>query len=349
MKELKLLVRPNIQQIAGKAQRTEEATAGVEKAVRLHLGESPFNAPLNRRPSAEGVDELATLLAREAKTEPASVVPFVGGNVAFDAIVRTFCVPQRDNLILLQPTVGDYSRVAAVNDVECRSCLADAQFDLDADAVINACNGRTKAIVLSSPNFPTGRLMTRQRVLDLADVFDGIVVVDETFIDFSRSEGLVNEIAAHPNLVIIRSMSAGYAAAGLCLDYVVASPDVAAVLRGVSSTFALPAPVVSAACDCISAHRFDVLNWVKRVLEEREKVMSAVAQLPMCRKVFRSDANFFMVSVDNAAEVLNSLTASGILVHDCRGYAMCADCLSLTIGSTQENNALLSALRKLPY
>ncbi len=343
MKELKALVRPNI--LAKMSLPEGQNMDSAVLKVRLDKGELPFNAPYNRFSSEEQEALLTAEVARDKRLSPAAVALVAGSYGATDALLRTFCIPQRDNIVMPEPSPSLFSRLAMLNDIECRKVRLEEDFGLSADRLLAVVGQNTKAILLSSPNYPAGNLFSRSEILRLADSFDGLVVVDETYVEFSRAASLACELAAHPNLVITGNLSAAFASAGLELGYVLAGPDVIRYVQLVKPPHSLPVPAIEAACELFGRRRFDVDKWVKWILEERGKVIAAVRQLPLCERVYPTDAHFFMLKVKDAEAVKAHLSGAGVAVADCSAYPGCSGCLNITIGMKPDNNALLSALR----
>ncbi len=343
MKDLKYLIRPNIQALALEHDGLP-ARAAADEGEWLDANESPYNAPLNRYPDARQ-QELKELLSRLRGLRPDCLFPAGGVEELVDTLLRLFCIPQKDNVVSVEPTCPLYGVRAAVNDVEYRRVALNADFSLPVERVLGVVNANTKLILLCSPNSPTGNLLDAAEILRLADSFNGMVVVDETYVDFGRSESLRQEVAAHHNLVVLESFSVGWASAGLRLGVAYAVPQVVAYMNLVRTTWNLSTPVLAAATDLVR-RRFDVDKWVKHLLEERGRVMAAVAMLPFCEKIFPSDANFFMVRVRDAERLQAYLASCGIYVQAVGHRPMCENCLRITVGSPQANRALLAALRR---
>lgn len=347
MKELKALVRPNVQLLARKTVgRLSVPEPSTPPTICLNRTENPFNTPSNRYPAAEAIGQLRLAIANDRRIRPEAVAVTAGTDTPVDTLLRTFCIPQRDNIIVADPTDEDYVRLAILNDIEYRRVRLNDAFDISAFQFSNAVNQRTKAIILCSPNYPTGNLLDREELLRLARRFDGLVIVDERYAGFARATSLVKDIPDYPNLVIVSNMSTAFASAALEVGYIIAQPDIVRYVEAVLQPHALPTPVIDAALNMLTRRRYDVDKWVKWILDEREKVIAALNVLPYCRRVYRSDANFILAEMDGAKSICQELAADNILVEDCSSYTGCADCIGITIGLNVENNALLSRLRQ---
>lgn len=344
MRTLQELVRPNILALEPYSSARDEYS-GHEARVFLDANESPFNSPYNRYPDPLQ-RELKEALSRVHGIRPDCIFLGNGSDEAIDLVFRIFCVPGRDNVVAPEPTYGMYAVCAAVNDVEYRrSMLREPDFGFRADDVLALCNARTKAVFLCSPNNPTGALLPRDEVRKVLERFDGIVVVDEAYGEFSGEPSWLQELPRHPHLVVLRTFSKAWASAGIRLGMAWAVPEVVALFNKVKYPYNVNLLTQRQALD-ILRRRFDVEHWVKQTLDEREKVVRAIRLLPYYVADFPSDANFFLVRLQEATRVYRYLVDEGIVVRNRSNVRLCNDCLRITVGLPHENNALLAALRK---
>lgn len=343
MKDLKYLVRPNIQAMAAEGFREDGGPRG-RQAVRLDANESPYNAPYNRYPDPWQTG-LKEELAKVKGLRPGCMFLANGSEDVVDHLFRLFCIPWKDNVVAIEPTCGVYAVRAAVNDVEYRRVRLNADFSLPVGRLLEVVNANTKLMFLCSPNTPTGNLLEREAVCQLLERFGGMVVVDETYVDFARTESMRRELARYPNLIVVDSFSAAWASAGIRLGAAYAVPQVVDFLNRVKCSCNVSLPVQEKALEML-ARRFDVDKWVKRLLEERDRVVAAFRMLPLCEEVFPTDANFFLARVKDAVRLHGYLRENGVWVKDVGGLPLCGDCLRITVGMPQENSALLGALRK---
>lgn len=342
MKPLKELVRPNIQALEPYSSARDEFKGNAR--VFLDANESPFNAPNNRYPDPLQ-NEVKAALSRIKGIRPDCIFLGNGSDEAIDTIYRVFCVPGRDNVVAMDPSYGMYSVCAAVNDVEYRRVPLNEHFDISADALLAVCNDRTKAIFLCSPNNPTGNLLSRDEMLTLLRKFDGMVVVDEAYNDFSGRRSMLFDLADYPNLVVLQTLSKAWASAAIRLGIAYARPEVIAFFNKVKHPYNVSALTQREALK-ILARRYDVENWVKQIVSERAKVVRAVRQLPFYIADYPTDANFFLVKLQGARRIYEYLVAQGIVVRDRSRVRLCGECLRITIGLPGENSELLAALRK---
>ncbi len=343
MKPLKELTRPNIWNLAPYSSARDEYS-GHEAHVFLDANESPYNAPMNRYPDP---------LQRELKEEIATVkgIPadytFLGNgsDEAIDLLYRCFCRPGIDNVVAIEPTYGMYRVCADVNDVEYRPVLLDDHYQMQADRLLAACDDNTKLVWICSPNNPTGNDIDREQVLRVIKAFQGLVVVDEAYSDFSRQRPLRFELPQHPNLVVLNTMSKAWASAAIRLGMAFAAPAIINIFNKVKYPYNINLLTQQQAMQTLKA-RFDIDAWVQLILQERAQMMGAFRQLPICREVFPSDANFFLARVTDAQAIYDYLVQQGIIVRNRNRVKLCQECLRITVGTRAENTELLSALRK---
>ena len=339
------LVRPNILSLAPYSSARDEYT-GADASVFLDANESPYNRPYNRYPDP---------LQRELKQRVAAVkgVPAAniflgnGSDEAIDLIFRVFCRPGKDNVVAIEPTYGMYSVCAAINDVEYRRVLLEADFSMRADKLLEACGQNTKAIFICSPNNPTGNAMKHEEIVRVCESFPGIVVVDEAYGDFQRAPSLTKELAAHPNLVVLATLSKAWGSAAIRLGMAFAHEEVIGFFNKVKYPYNVNQLTQEQAAAMLR-RADDVEKWKRIILDERPKVMRAVSLLPSCVKVYPSDANFFLARMTDADAIYQYLIGRGIVVRNRSRVALCDNCLRITVGTPQENTALLAALRQWP-
>lgn len=344
MRPLSELIRPNIYALLKEGQ--EDAVPTDTQNIRVHLeaNENPFNAPLNRYPDASQMKWREVAGRVKGGLKPTCVSLANGTADAVELLLRTFCVPQRDNILTISPTTPLFQRRARIHDVDCRSLPLDDTFTFTADALMERSNSRTKLALLCSPNTPTGNVLPRKEILRLCDLFGGLVVVDESFVEFSRQPSLVEALPQHPNLVITDSLSVTYALAGIRLAMIYAYPEVIRAIETVRPVHNISLPALRE-IEQLPQHRFEADKWKKQLLEERRKLILAIRELPFCEKVYPSDANFFLARFRQVGRVYQYLSDHGIAVCDCNHLPGCTGCLRITVGLPGENNLLVGALR----
>ena len=238
-----------------------------------------------------------------------------------------------------------YQVCADINDIECRQVLLDDNFQLHADAVLKACDAHTKIIWLCSPNNPTGNSLDRDEIMKVVEGFDGIVIVDEAYIDFAHQMSLRQELPTHPNLIILQTMSKAWGSAAIRLGMAFASKEIIAIYNKVKYPYNVNQLTQQQAIEMLK-DPFEVDKTVKVLLQERSRLMQAFLELPICEKIYPTDANFFLTRVTDATKIYNYLVDRGIIVRNRSRIQLCQNCLRITIGTRTENNELLSALRQ---
>ena len=340
---LEKLVRPNILRLTPYSCARDEFK-GRDASVFLDANENPYNNPLNRYP-----DPLQEHLKQElakVKGVPAEYM-FLGNgsDEAIDLVYRIFCEPTRDNVVAISPTYGMYQVCADINAVEYRPVLLDEGFQLNADRLLTATDERTKVIWICSPNNPTGNYMNRQEVIRVLKEFPGIVVIDEAYSDFNQERPFRLDLPLYPNLVVLNTFSKAWACAAIRLGMAFASPDIIALFNKVKYPYNVNLLTQQQAIEML--HSVPKLQqWLVTLRTEREHLLPAVAELPYCKKVYPTDANFFLAKVQDADRIYNYLVERGIIVRNRNRVALCDNCLRITVGTPQENCELLAALRQ---
>ena len=337
MKNLEELIRPNIKSLAPYSSARNEYN-GHEARVFLDANESPYNNPYNRYP-----DPLQTEVKKELariKGVPADCI-FLGNgsDEAIDLAYRCFTRPGTDNVVAIEPTYGMYKVCADINDVEYRPVM------LDADKLLSACDSRTKLIWICSPNNPTGNSLEHDEINKVLNAFQGIVIIDEAYSDFSRNKTFRNKLSAHPNLIVLNTMSKAWGCAAIRLGMAFASKDIIEVFNKVKYPYNINLLTQEKALEFLK-DPYETDRQVRIILTERTRMIDAFRLLPICEKVFPTDANFFLARMSDAQAIYGYLVDKGIIVRNRTRITLCQNCLRITIGTKTENNELLSALRQ---
>lgn len=342
MKQLKDLVRPNIWQLAPYSSARNEYS-GHAAHVFLDANENPYNAPFNRYPDplqTEVKERLSTI-----KRVPAECI-FLGNgsDEAIDLVYRVFCRPQVDNVVAIEPTYGMYKVCADINDVAYRPVLLDEHYQMSADKLLAACDDNTKAIWLCSPNNPTGNNLKVEEVEKVLRGFDGIVVVDEAYSDFSTVPVFRKRLAEFPNIIVLNTMSKAWGCAAIRLGMAFASKEIIGLFNKVKYPYNVNLLTQRQALEELN-NTEAVEKWVSLILSERKHMIQAFRELPSCIEVYPTDANFFLAKMTDAQGIYDFLVEKGIIVRNRTRVTLCKDCLRVTIGTKTENAELLSALR----
>ncbi len=343
MKQLKELVRPNIWSLAPYSSARNEYS-GHKAHVFLDANENPYNKPYNRYPDPLQTD-LKARIAKIKGVDASRIFLGNGSDEAIDLVYRVFCEPGSDNVVAIEPTYGMYKVCADINNVEYRKVLLDEHYQLSATKLLAACDENTKVVWLCSPNNPTGNNLDRSEIETVVKESQCIVVIDEAYADFSENRSFRKDLALYPNLIVLNTFSKAWGCAALRLGMAFASAEIIELFNKVKYPYNINL-LTQEQADKILDRRFEVEDWVRLLLQERAKVMKAFAELPICKKVYPSDANFFLALVTDAQAVYDYLVEKGIIVRNRTRVELCNNCLRITIGTKSENIELLSALRQ---
>ncbi|RGM47601.1 MULTISPECIES: histidinol-phosphate transaminase [Bacteroides] len=343
MKTLEQLTRPNIWRLKPYSSARDEYK-GVTASVFLDANENPYNLPHNRYPDPMQW-ELKKELAKIKKVSPEHIFLGNGSDEAIDLVFRAFCEPRIDNVVAIDPTYGMYQVCADVNDVEYRKVLLDDNFQFSADNLLAATDEYTKLIFLCSPNNPTGNDLLRSEIEKLLWRFDGLVILDEAYNDFSEAPSFLEELDKYPNLIILQTFSKAWGCAAIRLGMAFASQDIITIFSKIKYPYNVNQLTQKQAIEML--HRYyEIERWVKMLKEEREHLEAEFTGLPCTVEVFPSDANFFLARVTDAVTIYNYLVGEGIIVRNRNSISLCGNCLRVTVGTHVENEKLIEALKK---
>ena len=333
------LVRKNIRALQPYSCARDEFR-GREAHVFVDANESPFNTGYNRYPDPLQ-EEIKSLLAPIKNVHPDEIFLGNGSDEAIDLVYRVFCEPRVDNVVAMAPSYGMYEVCANINDVEYRKVLLDENFRLHADAMLSAADDHTKVMWICSPNNPTGNDMDRKEVKRLLDEFPGILVVDEAYIDFSSLRSLRELVRLYPRLIVLNTFSKAWASAS---SIAFAQSEIIALFNKVKYPYNINLLTQQYALELLRNGE-KVQRWTNDVKREREIVVPALKEVRCVVKVYPTDANFVLVKVTDAVRIYNYLVDRGIVVRNRNNVQLCGNCLRITIGSKEENNEVLGALR----
>ena len=343
MKSLEALTRKNIWDLAPYSSARNEY-AGREAHVFLDANENPYNQPFNRYPDPLQL-ELKDTLSKVKGVPAENIFLGNGSDEAIDLPYRCFCEPKVDNVVAIEPTYGMYKVCADINDVEYRPVLLDDHYQITANKLLAATDAHTKIIWLCSPNNPTGNNLVREEIQKVIERFEGIVIVDEAYSDFSAQKPFRSEIAKYPNLIVLNTMSKAWGCAAIRLGMAFASEEIIHIFNKVKYPYNVNLLTQKQALEALK-DPFEVDKWVKILLEERTRMMDAFKLLPICEQVYPTDANFFLARMTDATKIYNYLVDRGIIVRNRNRIQLCQNCLRVTIGTKTENGELIAALRQ---
>jgi histidinol-phosphate aminotransferase len=250
-----------------------------------------------------------------------------------------------DNVVAIEPTYGMYKVCADINDTEYRTVLLDENYQTTAEKLLAATDEHTKIIWLCTPNNPTGNCLNREEVIKVIEGFEGLVIVDEAYSDFSSQKTLRSELSKYPNLIVLNTMSKAWGCAAIRLGMAFASEEIIHIFNKVKYPYNVNQLTQQQALEALK-DPFEVDNWVKILLQERTRMMDAFTMLPICEKVYPTEANFFLAKMTDATKIYNYLVDRGIIVRNRHRVQLCQNCLRITIGTKTENAELIAALRQ---
>ena len=332
------LARPNIRNLAPYSTARDECQVKIGSF--LDANENPFSNGYNRYPDPRQ-QELKSLISKIKGIPVKNMFIGNGSDEAIDLCFRVFCEPGKDNAVSIAPTYGMYQVAADINDVEVRQVPLGPDFSLPFEGLLSACDDNTKLMFVCSPNNPTGNAFPVAQILSLADRFDGILVVDEAYIDFSSQPSLAGFIKDFPNLIVLQTLSKAYGLAALRLGLAFADERTMSMFANVKYPYNISLAGMEKAMGLL---RRDVAAEVEVIKAERARMAEALAALPRVRKVWPSDANFLLVQVDDARGLYDELLDAQVIVRDRSRVLGCDGCLRITIGTRQENDKVLAVI-----
>lgn len=341
--DINSLVRKNILNLKPYSSARDEFQG--EAQVLLDANELPYDTGFNRYPDPRQ-RELRKAIAELKQVAPEQVFTGNGSDEAIDLLFRIFCIPGEDCVLIPQPTYGMYAVSADTNDIKTLTPPLTTDFDLDVDVILKAVTEKVKMIFLCSPNNPSGNLLSSSQVEKLMDQFEGIVVVDEAYIDFAPSKSWTTQLGSFNNLVILQTLSKAWGLAGLRLGMCFANEAVIRLMDKVKAPYNINQHSQEEALQRLKTGREQKEQWVRKIVNERQNLAAALRDCPGITKVFPSDANFLLVRMNNATGTYMRLVNEGIIVRDRSKVAQCEDCLRITVGTPEENRELMSALQR---
>ena len=340
------LVRNNVKNMSSYSSARDDYSVGANKnLIYLDANESPFDNGINRYPDNKHT-ELKKVVSNIKNVNVNQIVFGNGTDEILDLIVRVFCNPDKDKIITLPPTYGMYDVIAKTNGVENIEIPLKSDFSIDNNEILKLSSKTTKILFLCSPNNPTGNSFDTNDLTDLIKGFNGIVVVDEAYIDFSSKQSLISLINDNNNLIITQTMSKAYGMAGIRLGMGFSNQKIINYLNKIK-----PPYNINVLTERKALKELNNIDEIKKnidlVLNQRKLLISCLEKLDFIDKIYKSDANFLLVKVDNADLRYNQLLEKGIIVRNRSNQPLCQNCLRITIGTENENKSLIKTLNQL--
>lgn len=341
---LEEIIRPNIRNMNPYSSARDEYDG--EDAVLMDANENPFNPPYNRYPDPRQrllKEKIGTLLGVSA----GNIFLGNGSDEAIDLLIRISCQPGNSRIVAMDPSYGMYQVAAETNDVQLVKVLLNPDFSLNPQAILEKCDPKTRLVFLCSPNNPTSNLLETQAIATIAENFRGLVVVDEAYIEFSGMEGLINELAVYPNLVLLRTLSKSWGLAGIRLGMALGSASIISYLNRIKYPYNLNSLTQDYAIKALN-NTADKDRFVGEILKQRDLLKSGLSDLPYIEKIYPSDANFLLVKVNEPKKLYNYLKDRYYIVRDRSSMPLCEGCLRITVGTGEENTGLINLMKKFP-
>jgi len=340
------LVRENIKNLRPYSTARDEFKG--QASVFLDANENSYGSPLpanyNRYPDPLQLD-LKDAISKIKGVPIENTFLGNGSDEAIDLLFRAFCNPGKDNVIVLPPTYGMYEVSANINDVEIRKVSLLPNFQLDMEKIAETIDQNTKLIFICSPNNPTGNSINREDIETILANFNGIVVVDEAYINYARQKTFIQELTEYANLVVLQTFSKAWGLAALRLGMAFSSTKVIDILNKIKPPYNINQATQDLAFEALK-NISQVNDWIKESVAERDRLSRALGTLNIVKKVYPSDANFILTEVTDALKIYDTLVEQGIIVRDRSKVTLCEGCLRITVGTKEENDKLLTVLEK---
>lgn len=341
--DIQTFIRPNVAKMKPYSSARDEFKDFDSEMIFLDANENPFETNVNRYPDPQQ-RKLKSILSKQKNITTDQILLGNGSDEVLDLIFRAFCEPSKDNIITLPPTYGMYSVLANLNDIENREVLLDSDFQPNMDEISRTTDTRTKLLFICSPNNPTGNLIASEKILKLLKTFNGLVVIDEAYIDFANEESWITKLHEFPNLIVTQTLSKAYGLAGIRLGICYASAEIISVLNKIKPPYNINELTQQSAIEQLQ-NTVKLKNDIFSLLEEKSILLKALVKVKFVEKVYPTDANFILIKVDNAEKRYSQLLESGIVVRNRSSQPLCENTLRITIGTNAENKKLITTLK----
>ena len=339
------LVRKNIQNMKPYSSARDEFEDFNTKMIFLDANENPFENGVNRYPDPQQ-NSVKLALAELKKVDINQILLGNGSDEVLDLLFRAFCEPNKDNVITLPPTYGMYGVLADLNAIENREIVLNSDFQPNIKTILESVDANTKMIFLCSPNNPTGNSFSEAAISELLENFNGIIVLDEAYIDFSEKESWLKKLENYPNLVVTQTLSKAFGMAGIRVGILYASVSIIAIVNKIKPPYNINVLSQKKAVERIMDSIKNSLE-IKSILDNKMILIEQLSQIDFIEKIFPSDANFVLIKVDDATKRYNQLIEFGIVIRNRATQLLCENCLRITIGTKFENEELINVLQTL--
>ena len=341
--EIKDLIRENIKSLEAYSSARDEFKAMSSEFVFIDANENPFDTGLNRYPDPQQ-NLVKEALSKMKGISKEQILLGNGSDEVLDLIFRVFCEPREDNVIVLPPTYGMYEVLANTNAIELVKIPLVENFQPNIKEVVKVQDAKTKVLFLCSPNNPTANSFNASKIETLLKEFNGIVVIDEAYIDFSIEDSWLGRLDEFPNLIVTQTLSKAYGLAAIRLGICYASKEIISILNKIKPPYNVNQLTQDVALKAL-LNRDEVNNQITAITSERNQLIKDLEKLDIVDKVYASDANFLLVKVDNANLRYEQLLNNGIVVRNRSNQMLCENCLRFTIGTKEDNEKLITTLK----
>lgn len=343
MRTIQNLVRENIKSLKPYSSARDEFKEFKKEMIFLDANENPYENGLNRYPDPQQ-NSVKIELSKLKGVPVNQILLGNGSDEILDLIFRVFCEPNVDNIITLPPTYGMYKVLANINNVFEKEVFLTEEFELDEIKILEAIDDNSKILFLCSPNNPTGNSFSKKAIELLLSSFKGIIVIDEAYIDFSKEKSWLERLNDFPNLIITQTLSKAYGMAGIRLGICYASEEIISILNKVKPPYNVNELTQQRALKRL--HNIEIVSSeVKKILKARKRLIWRLKEIPFVEKIYKTDANFVLVKVDDANLRYNQLLEKGFVIRNRTSQPLCENTLRFTIGSKQEIIDLVKALK----
>lgn len=339
------LLRENIKRMTAYSSARDEFKDATADMIFIDANENPFDTGLNRYPDPQQ-SKVKTEISKLRGVSTKNILLGNGSDEVLDLIFRAFCEPKQDSVSVLPPTYGMYKVLANTNDVGLIEIPLLSSFQPDVDVILEKQSAESKLLFLCSPNNPSSNSFEASRIEKLIKEFDGIVVIDEAYIDFSNEESWVQKIEEFPNLIVTQTLSKAYGLAGIRLGICFASEEIISILNKIKPPYNVNQLTQDAALKALLNPK-KVQQEIEIIKSERFALIDNLKEISIVNKIYPSDANFLLVEVDDANKRYEELIAKGIVVRNRSNQMHCENCLRFTVGTPEENKELINALKSL--
>lgn len=343
--DLDRLIRPAIKKLKPYSSARDEFKTPGGEMIFLDANENPYGSEINRYPDPYQ-QELKEVLAKIRGVDPEGILVGNGSDEVLDLLFRAFCEPGVSNIITLSPTYGMYQVLADINDTEVREIPLDQNWQPEPESILAGADENTRMVFFCSPNNPTGNLMNPVKIQKVLNEFNGLVVIDEAYIDFADTSSWSAFLEKYPNLVIVQTLSKAYGLAGARVGYVIASKDIVGLLNGIKPPYNVNLLSQVKALETLK-NPLAAGKYLKIIETERTYLTRELNSLSFVSRVYPSDANFILFRVDDAGKRYSELLEQGIVVRNRSSLYGCENTLRVTIGTPEENLKLINALKQL--